>query len=270
MYNMSNKIVDYLCKLSDKNDVHWIYKNYSFFNTGNTAIIMFDKERKSVWKFSPNINEEARLLKKLNNPEYVVKIKGEPQEDIAIELEYIKGNSLEKMIEEQKLSNTRVLKYSSGIMKGLVEMRKAGIYYHRDIRPANVLIDEEKDRAVICDLGIATEDKGAKPLENKRYGPAGDKANDLFSLGLLTYKMATGSHLFADSPEMERNVDRVYNEIKNADNDPYLFNDYITKVEKNVSNDSSGKKIKSVIKACLTAQNNEHEKMQEMFKEYTK
>ena len=234
--------------------------DYSLFNTGGCSVLFFQKENENVWKFSKKIEEEANLLRLLKEPKNVIQIKGDVKEGVAVGLEYIKGDSLENIIKKQPaMQSEKILKYSAGIMNGLIEMRKAGIYYHRDIRPGNIIIDEENDRAVICDLGIATTDKHALAKDNRRYGGK----NDLISLGQVMYKMATGNHLFAESPEMERTIyaEKIRDYREKVYSEPALLEKHLERVDKTVENEE----VRTLIKSCLTAKNYDYGKMQKMF-----
>ena len=178
-----------------------------------------------------------------------------------IELEYIKGKSLEESINNNSANKQKILKYSANILNGLQELRQAGIYQHRDIRPANIMIDEENDRAVIIDLGIATTNPLAPPKDNRRYGGP----NDLISLGQVVYKMATGEHIFAESESMERTV--YADQLK--DHRDWIYEDderlepYLRKVEEIVEDE----KIAGIIKLCLTAKGTEedYQRLEERF-----
>lgn len=245
-------------------------KDYSFIGTGYHSLVLLNKG--NAFKFSLNIQEEEELLRRLDNPQNIINFKqgienNRDNEKIAIELEYIQGDSLESILEkENKLDSEKVLNYGSDIMNGLIEMRQAGIFYHRDLRPANIMIEETEDKAVIIDLGIATTDRNALPKDNRRYGGV----NDLVSLGQVMYKMATGEHIFSESKSMEQTIhchkikdsrDLIY-----SDNTGQLIQEKLELVDKNVEDES----IKTLIKSCLTAKNHEYKKMHKMFQSYLK
>ncbi len=193
-------------------------ERYKFLGTGRYSVVILDKEKSFVYKFSRTGREETRLLYKLsglpiqNNTIRIKRVVEFGQVDVLgkvdiLELEYISGKSLHQRLGEEIFTKEKTREYSSGILNGLLELRQAGIWHHRDIRPANIMIDEEKDRAVIIDLGIATTDKDALAEDNRRFGsPSGRRANDLNSLGQVVYKMATGEHIFAESKYMERTI----------------------------------------------------------------
>ncbi|PIN73081.1 hypothetical protein COV20_06265 [Candidatus Woesearchaeota archaeon CG10_big_fil_rev_8_21_14_0_10_45_16] len=185
---------------------------HAFLGSGKHAFVVLDDTGKTAYKIGRNLENEYGVLKKMRAQErkrgrrfqHMARMKkglGRGQVDV-IELEYIQGRTLEQVLRDSSLSPRRTLRYTQGIFYGLMEMRESGILYHRDVRPANVIVDNKK--AILIDFGIATEEPQALIRDNRRYGGSNDvaeihRANDLFSLGQVSYVMATGSHLFSES-----------------------------------------------------------------------
>ncbi|MBS3097717.1 serine/threonine protein kinase, partial [Candidatus Woesearchaeota archaeon] len=120
--------------------------------------------------------------------------------------------------------------YSAGLLNGIVELREPGIY-HRDLHLGNIMIEEQTDRAVIIDLHAATENPNGIYERNRQYGGN----NDLISLGLLMYKMATGNNLFNDEKGLTAyRKDQVKEEREKAYSDPALKQSYLNKVRADV------------------------------------
>lgn len=255
------------------------WDNCPLIGTGSYAAVFL--KNGSAFKFSMNIQREINLLKKLKNPQNVISIKKESKisfsEDdtfnppivtkrkskFCVELDYLCGDSLENILNrKQYLPVNEVVKYASDIMNGLIELRQAGIWYHRDIRPANIMIDQENDKAVIIDLGVATTDRYALPRDNRRYGGI----NDLVSLGQIIYKMAAGNHIFAESQSMEKskNAQKIkdYRDKVYADGTGKLLEMHLKQVDKTIQNEQ----IRILVKTCLTAKNHHYKKIQRLFK----
>ena len=231
----------------------------NLLGVGSQGIVILKNE--SAWKFSQDIDYEYSLLKMLENPKNVIGIKNKPKKRVALELEYVSGDSLKTIMGKKLLSLDKTYHYSLEIFNGLQELRQAGIYQHRDIRPANIMVDEEKERAIIIDLGIATTDPLDPPKDNRRYGGP----NDLVSLGQVMYKMATGEHIFAESESMERTI--YADELK--DHRDWIYggderlDPYLRIVNETVTDD----KVADLIKLCLTAKGTEedYQRLEERF-----
>jgi hypothetical protein len=274
-----SKLADNLTKYLDATNYM-----YNLLGVGAKAAVLLQENsqsgKKTAIKISRKIIEEYMIIKQIQDfhkgkAENCIKYVKPPIEinphDITdirlsvLEIEYIEGRSLEEILKQQfALSPNNVLKYGFDIMKGLVQMRRAGVYHHRDIRPANIIIKSHKDMAIIIDFGIATTDEYALPLDNCRYGGP----TDFSSLGQLMYKTATGQNLFAGSKYMEMTVykkkvkdirDEVYSDKTGKALQPYLEN-----VDQNIKDEP----LKIIIKACLTSKIHDYMTIYQMFQRY--
>lgn len=268
LFNLFSKITRLVRKRNYKD-------KFKFLGTGVSSVVLLKDN--SAWKFAEEINKEYPLLKKIKDyhkgsQKNIIKVKGKPEEGIALEIEYIQGDSLESILEKQTpsleeekslLSKNKVIKYASDIINGLIEMHNAGVWHHRDIRPANILIDEKNDRAIIIDLGIATTDKHALPKDNRRYGGV----NDLVALGQVIYKMATGEHIFGESNSMEKTIYapkiKDYRDMVYSDRSGKLLEKHIRQVNEKIQDE----KLKTLIKVCLTSKNYHYKRIQRIFEE---
>ncbi len=150
------------------------------------------------------VNPEARLMARLSGKdlENVVQIYDAGnhlvtvgrEKAYTILMEYVDGQTLEEILKERKLTPHEVLDYSAQILNGIQSLRRWGIT-HRDINPRNIKLNSS-GKIKLLDFGIATDEQSPKAKDNRRYGALeGNDADDLFSFGLLLYKMATGEHL---------------------------------------------------------------------------
>src|SRR5438105_71900 len=129
-------------------------------------------------------------------------------------MELLKGESLEDRLERQgRLSVADVLRIGREIALGL-SAAHAQDMIHRDIKPANVWLEGETGRVKILDFGLAhvggevqitrTGIALGSPAYMSLEQAAGkdiDARCDLFSLGAVLYRMATGELPFkGDDP----------------------------------------------------------------------
>ena len=78
-----------------------------------------------------------------------------PHEAPYMVMRFVKGRTLRELIDgEGRLELDRGLEALAGVARALEEAHEKGIV-HRDVRPGNVLWDEESDSALLTDFGIA-------------------------------------------------------------------------------------------------------------------
>jgi serine/threonine protein kinase/Flp pilus assembly protein TadD len=176
-------------------------------------------DRKVALKFLPphlcqdedcrkRFKREAQAAAKLDHPNIVPvyevgDFKGRPFFAMA----HIEGKSLRQVIKEGKLTVEESVNLTMQICEGLHKAHESGVV-HRDIKPGNILIDNEK-RVRVVDFGLATvsgEEKLTKTgstLGTVGYmspeqvqGKEIDHRSDLFSVGIILYEMLTGRRPF--------------------------------------------------------------------------
>lgn len=156
---------------------------------------------------------EATSLAQLNHPN-IVQIYDIIQEadEFSLVMEYIEGETLDKHIKEHKVSVRQRLIWLHQIAQGLTAAHKQGLI-HRDLKADNVLINRE-NIAKITDFGIAKNTQSNNTdltLTGKLLGSYSalspeqalgrpiDERSDLFSFGIMAFKLLCGCHPFGDS-----------------------------------------------------------------------
>src|SRR5262245_21179875 len=124
-------------------------------------------------------------------------------------MEYVHGFSLEAKIDhEGALELEDILRIGAQVASGLEAAHKQGLI-HRDVKPANILLEGGAPKVKITDFGLAraaselsvtqTGHVAGTPLymsPQQAQGVSIDHRSDLFSLGSVLYTMCTGQAAF--------------------------------------------------------------------------
>ena len=145
---------------------------------------------------------EPRLLGSLNHPNIVSVLTAEKQEGVFfIVMEYIAGETLETIVmREGAIELTRALDMSVQIANAVDYAHRQNVI-HRDLRPGNVLINEQ-GLVKVADFGTSrvleiaahgTTVIGSPPyMAPEQFHGKAVFASDLYSLGVTMYQMLTG------------------------------------------------------------------------------
>ncbi len=124
-------------------------------------------------------------------------------------MEYISGEDLAVRIDKSgKLSEDKALKYINQIGTALEYIHQQGML-HRDVKPANIMLRDGKQEAVLIDFGLAREfnrektasmtnsrTEGYAPIEQyERRGNFG-AYTDVYALAATLYHLVTGEKPF--------------------------------------------------------------------------
>jgi tRNA A-37 threonylcarbamoyl transferase component Bud32 len=172
----------------------------------------FSRDAEYVERF----RREARAIAKLTHPNIVTVIdRGEVAGRQFIVFEHVPGETLKYLVaREGPLSTDRALALAHQIGRALAFAHEVGIV-HRDVKPQNVLIDQDGS-AKVTDFGIARtldiEDsltESGTVLGTSDYiapeqasSEPVDERSDQYSLGVVLYELLTGELPFPGSNPM--------------------------------------------------------------------
>src|SRR5262249_49884387 len=123
-------------------------------------------------------------------------------------MEYVAGMSLEGRLHAGPLSLDETLQIALATARGLAAAHAKGLV-HRDVKPANILIESATGRVKLTDFGLARAVDDLSLTQSgvvagtpeymapeQARGEAVDHRADLFSLGSVLYAMCTGRSPF--------------------------------------------------------------------------
>lgn len=188
------------------------------------------KERVSKDEQSTAANSrEIEILRRMNHPGVVrlFEVERTLKGQTALVLELISGRTLAEFWPEKRgrMPVQLALQVITDVARALVHVHEQGII-HLDLKPANILIEENADqiRVVIADFGLSVfrANRGASTGWTPKYAASEQfdmprshwtsksshipgARSDLFSAGVVLYKLLTGTHPFDVENSIEEN-----------------------------------------------------------------
>jgi len=156
-----------------------------------------------------NFVKEARSTATLSDPAIVTVFDvGREGGHCYLVLDYIPGASLEHALQGGTYAPDDAAKLIAKVAKGLHYAHKKG-FVHRDLKPGNILLDEEGEPR-ITDFGLAVTEESQRQLAGQVAGTPAymspeqvrgdvhhlDGRSDIWALGVMLYEMVTGRHPF--------------------------------------------------------------------------
>ena len=161
--------------------------------------------------------QEAESISRLQHPNICVihDIGSQDGVDFMV-MEFIAGQTLDKLIPPGGLATDLALKYAIQVAEALAYAHAAGII-HRDLKPSNLLVDES-GMVKVLDFGLAKLAGPAAAMDETKTmattpgmvvgtlaymspeqaeGKPVDARSDIFSFGSVLYEMLTGKRAFA-------------------------------------------------------------------------
>jgi ABC-type transport system substrate-binding protein/predicted Ser/Thr protein kinase len=179
------------------------------------ALKLLDPELALDERFRARFLRESQIATELDHPNTVrVFDSGEAEGFLYLAMAYVEGVNLRELLRrEERLEPARAVELVRQVADGLDAAHAAGLV-HRDVKPANILVDDE--RAVICDFGLARHVSSTATLTSDRAfvgtidyvppeqieGGTIDGRADVYSLGCVLYECLAGERPFERESEL--------------------------------------------------------------------
>ncbi len=176
-----------------------------------TARLRFEREAQSAASLShPNIVAIYRVGRLSNDLPYFI-------------MQYVKGRTMADLIKAKGALPLDDARRAIGEVASAVAAAHQKGIVHRDIRPGNVLYEEDSGRALLADFGIAAIVASGEMGESARLTRTGElvgdpsymspeqlmgmevtERSDVYALGLLGYELVAGRGPFQASSKREK------------------------------------------------------------------
>ena len=237
------------------------------------ALKVLKKERLEDEQIRQRFLDEPKITRRVAHPNIVtVYDVGADQGTMYIAMELLEGKSLDKLIEENRITHKVIIDIGMQIATALHHAHKEGIF-HRDIKPANIIRSSDEPSAgqfKLTDFGIARIQDLKRTTDGtvlgspfymspeQARGQPVDERSDIYSLGAVLYECATGK-----PPFEAENWRELYPKIMNEKPAPLLKNGkplppglskvILKSLEKNPDKRfQTGREMKSSLKECLS------------------
>jgi serine/threonine protein kinase/dienelactone hydrolase len=217
---------------------------------------------------------EAQLISALQHPNVcaVYDIGSQDGIDFMV-MEYLAGQTLDKLIPQGGLSVDLSLQYALQIAEALSSAHAAGVV-HRDLKPSNILV-EESGLVKVLDFGVAKLNSPLTPANNEAgtsltnpglivgttaymspeqaQGRPTSTRSDIFSFGSVLYELLSGTRAFPDQTTagVIRDEPRPLDEMRRGI--PLPLQDIVTHCLKKdpAARYASGSELAHALRTCL-------------------
>lgn len=191
-----------------------IYKAHQTTLERDVALKVIHPMLKEDKAFLMRLKREAAIIAKLNHPNIVtVYDYGEFEHTPFLVLQYIEGKTLKAVLQSQKLATRQILNIARAVASALAYAHSRGVL-HRDVKPSNILIDQE-GHVYLTDFGLARIEHSGESTSSQDMligsphyispeqakSETVDARTDIYALGIVLYEMFTGRTPFqGDTP----------------------------------------------------------------------
>jgi len=190
-----------------------VYKAYQRSLNRYVAIKVLPPQLAFDEQFAQRFVREAQGAAALHHPSIVTIHDINREGDINfIVMEYLQGETLEQLLQSGPLPPPRIVHIVSQVADALEHAHRQRLI-HRDVKPSNIMVDEQQnDRVTLMDFGLVRAAEGTDLTRTgtiigtpeymspeQAEGAHVDQRTDIYSLGVVVFKMLTGQVPFSRS-----------------------------------------------------------------------
>ena len=190
-----------------------VYKAYQPSLTRHVAIKVLPQQFSFDQEFVERFVREARGAAVLHHPNIITIHDVSEQDGIHyFVMEYLTGKTLDAVLGDKPMPLQRISRIIDQVADALDHAHSQSLI-HRDIKPSNIIVDESRnDHVVLMDFGLVRAGQDSKLTKTgmivgtpeymspeQAQGEEVDYRTDIYSLGVVLYRMLTGTAPFVRS-----------------------------------------------------------------------
>ncbi len=203
--------------LVGKGGMGYVFKAHDQFLERPVAIKILQKKRSESGEFVERFRREAKTLASVDHPGIAsIYAFGEEGEELYFAMQWCsRGSVADRIAIEGLIDPVKATEWVLQCSGALAAASRKGVV-HRDIKPGNLMFDDE-DQIKVVDFGLAHSDNtpahitqaftiiGTPSYMSPEQAQAGhvDHRSDIFSLGISLYQMIFGSLPFEGRTSLE-------------------------------------------------------------------
>lgn len=192
-----------------KNSEVWIARDRQI----EEMVVLKEVSKESLEKqYIDDYFSEAKILNAVSHPNIMpIRYASQDETKIYIVMPLFYNGSIERLINERFLTTREIIKYALEFLSGLLYIHIKG-YVHLDIKPTNVLIDNN-GKAVITDFGLSKfldenftieQPVGYIMHSSPQAFETRERSllDDIYQSGLTIYRMSYGNRMFKNQYDL--------------------------------------------------------------------